>query len=961
MVGVRLFGGVRAEGDDGRPLDVGPPRCQAVLAALALSAGSPVPVRRLVELVWGAEPPRTAEKTLQTYVGRLRRSLGADAVARVGAAYRLEVDPEAVDALRFERLLDAGDVAGALAECGRGEPLAGLDADGLEPDARRLAERRLEALEGDLARRVDDDPAGAVGPLTELTARDPFREGLWALLMTALYRAGRTADALAAYRTARGHMVEELGIEPGPRLRELEAMVLSHDAGLGPAVVAERARAPARASDATPAAEDAPRGNLPRRAVRLIGRGDDLAAVAAAVRAAPAVTLVGPGGIGKTRLAVAAARAAEPDLAGGAWLVGLAELSSAEDVPRAVADVLGVREAAGRSLPRSIVAALEGRHALLVLDNCEHVVEGAAPLVRAVIEGCPHVHVLATSREALGIAGERLVPVGPLDPEGAGAELFAERAAAAAPAFDASSSPREVVEICRRLDGVPLAIELAAARIRSLTPAELLERLDDALRLLGGLGRPQTPHHRTLRATIAWSYDLLPPRERTLLARLSVFPGPFDVAAAEAVAADGDLDRIDVADLLGALVDRSMVVVSTGPHGRRLRLLDTIRAFAAERLADSGAGGALGRRHTAWCRSEVQAVGALLAGRAEAEGVARLAAVRPDLRAAVERACAAGDRATAVALVAPVAPEVLLRSQAEIGDWAERILAITPQADVETVAFCLAWAAQRRLLTQDHEAWERLVERYGEPDHPLVRHARAFLYEDYAALLDATPAAVAELRRRGDEHAAEFYELDVGAALLNLGRLEEHDAAVGALADRFRAHGPPTFLNWALLLLGYSALFQGDRSRAERLFDEAVAVAVPPGTHAPNRAIEAAAAFRHGDRRRAFSILVAHADELLAADNMHGVDITVVEVVPMLTQVGRPADAARLLGFLESTNLLEAPAFAELVAGERAAAEADPALAAALAAGRTLHARDALREMRDLLAGLLAAEGAQGR
>lgn len=956
MVEIRLFGGVRAAGEDGRPLDVGPAKCQAVLAALALSAGSPVPVARLVELVWGADPPRTAEKTLQTYVGRLRRSLGADAVTRAGAAYRLDVDPRAVDVLRFERRLDAGDVAGALAEWD-GEPLAGLDAEGLAPSADRLAERRLEALEADLARRVDEDPAGTVGTLTELTARNPFREGLWALLMTALYRSGRQADALAAYRRARGHMVDELGIEPGPRLRELEAMVLGHDAALGGVAVAERAPSalpPVPGPEALPSPEGGPRGNLPRRAARLIGRADDLDAVAAALGAAPVVTLVGPGGIGKTRLAVAAARAAEPDLVGGAWLVGLAGISSPDDVPRAVADVLGVREAAGRTLTGSIVAALDARHALLVLDDCEHVVDAAAALARAVAEGCPDVRVLATSREALGIADERVVPVGPLEPERAGAELFAERAGAADPAFDAASSRREVVEICRRLDGVPLAIELAAARVRSLTPAELLARLDDALGLLGGGRRPGVAHHRTLRATIAWSHDLLPSRERTLLARLSVFAGSFDVAAAEAVAAGGDLDPPEVAELLGHLVDRSMVLVAPEPGGRRLRLLETIRAFAAERLAEAGGEEEPARRHTEWCREEVEAIGALLAGPAEAEGVVRLAALWPDLRAAVERACAAGDRATAVALVAPVAPEVLVRCRAEIGDWVERILAITPPGDAETIAFCLAWAAQRRLLTQDHAAWDRLAERHGDPDHPLVRHARAYLHEDYAALLEATPAAVAELRRHGRDHAAEFYEIDVGAALLNLGRLEEHDAAVGALADRYRAQGPPTFLDWTLLLLGYSALFQGDRPRAERLFDEAVAVAVPPGTHAPNRPVEAAAAFRHGDARRAFAILLAHADELLATDNMHGVDITVVEVVPMLARVGRPAEAARLLGFLEATNLLDAPAFAELVAAERASADADPALGAARDAGRALDARGALSEMRDVLAGLLA-------
>ncbi|MEQ9093214.1 MAG: hypothetical protein RLN63_03845, partial [Miltoncostaeaceae bacterium] len=372
-------------------------------------------------------------------------------------------------------------------------------------------------------------------------------------------------------------------------------------------------------------------------------------------------------------------------------------------------------------------------------------------------------------------------------------------------------------------------------------------------------------------------------------------------------------------------------------------------------LAAEGEAEELARRHTEWCRAEIERIGGLLAGPREAEGVAHLAALWPDLRAAIDRACARGDRAVAVALVAPVAAETLLRCQAEIGDWVERILAITPQADAETEAFCLAWAAQRRLLIQDHAGWDRLVERRGEPGHPLVRHARAFLYEDYPALLEATPPAVAELRRQGRHHAAEFYEIDIGAALLNLGRLDELDRAVGVLADRYRAQGPPTFLNWTLLLLGYSALFAGDRARAEHLFDEAVAVPVPPGTHSPSRAVEAASAFRRGDARRAFSILLTHVEELLAGENMHGADITVVEFVPMLASAGRPVDAARLLGFLEATNLLDAPAFAELVAAERAAADADPGLDAARRGGRSLDARRALSETRALLIGLLDA------
>lgn len=957
MVRIRLLGGVGAVTDDGRPVDVGPAKCQAVLAALALSAGAAVPVSRIVELVWGEVPPRTAEKTLQSYVTRLRKGLGQDAIVRVGAAYRLDVEPESVDALRFQRRLDAGDVESALAEWG-GPPLAGLEAEGLGSVAEGLVERWLGALELDLERRVERDPPAAIGALTELTARYPFREGLWALLMVALYRVGRQADALQTYRTAREHLVGRLGVEPGPRLREVEALVLSQDERLTAGVPGEGATGEERAArlggDEHPPSrsEGAPRGNLPRRMGRLIGRDGDLRLVGDALSAAPVVTLVGPGGIGKTRLALASARTAEADLGGGAWLVELAGISSPEDVPRAVADALGVREGHGRTLTESIVVALASRQALIVLDNCEHVIAGAADMAHAIAEGCPEARVLATSREGLGLGEERLVSVAPLDPAGPGVELFVERARAVDHSFDPDAQRDQVEEICRRLDGVPLAIELAAARVRSLPPADLLERLGDRLRLLTGGRRPGGERHRTLRATIGWSYDLLAAPERTVFDRLSIFAGPFDLSAAETVAASGDLDAVEVDDVLGGLVERSMLVAESGPFGRRFRLLETMRQFGMERLSESGGADAVADRHTAWVLDRLAIVNRLLAGPGEIEGVARLAELWPNLRAAVDRACASGDRRLARALVRPVVSEVMLRSQDEIGDWVERILAMTPVGDREAIVFGLTWAAQRYAMDQDPEGYERLVRRHGEPDDPMLHHARAFVYEDYEALERWAPRAVDELRRRGDHDLAELFEIDVGAALLNLGRLSEHDAIVSRLADRYRVQGPPTLLNWTLMLLGYSALFQGDQERADRLFGEAVDVGVPERTHSPNRPIEARTALRRGDPARAALILRAHVEELLDTGNMQGASIACVELVDLMASTERLPEAARMLGYLETTGLLEAPGFRSLVAdaADRIAAGADPSLDRELAAGRELDDRGALAYMRDALA-----------
>jgi predicted ATPase/DNA-binding SARP family transcriptional activator/tetratricopeptide (TPR) repeat protein len=1120
VVQIRLLGGVSAT-DDGDPLDVGPGRCQAVLAALALSAGAAVPVWRLVELVWGETAPRTAEKTLQSYITRLRKGLGPGSIVRSGAAYRLDVDADSVDVLRFQRHLDAGDVEAALTEW-TGPPLAGLDAGGLAATVAGLVEQWLGAMEVDLERLVETDAPAAIGPLTELTATHPFREGLWALLMTALYKVGRQAEALAAYRKAREHLVEQLGVEPGPRLRELERLILDQDEQLsvrapstgassgiptgtvtfgfsdiegsarlwashrqqtaqaiarhdelvrsaaadhdgyifatggdsfgvafhragdavawatalqraissepwpegaeirlriglhtgeaeergdnyfGPAVnVASRIASAGHGgqtlvsgvttglldghvlrdlgtfrlggvgadqrifqlgdADHPPLrTEDSRRGNLPGRSGRLIGRDDDLEVIAKALADTPVVTLVGPGGIGKTRLALAAARIAEVDLGGGAWLVELADIASSADVPRAVADVLDVKQGSGRSLPQSIVTALQSRRALLVLDNCEHVVDGAAELARTIAEDCTDVRVLATSREGLGLASEQLIAVGPLDAAGPGVELFNERAAAADRALDPDASRDAVEEICRRLDGVPLAIELAAARTRSLSPADLVERLDDRLRLLTGGRRRSVERHRTLRATIQWSYDLLSPPEQMLFRRLSIFAGSFDLNAAETVASDAELDVADVDELLGDLVERSMVMVESGMYGRRFRLLETMRQFGGEHLSDAGESDLIAKRHAEFVLTEVKHLSELLAGHAEIEGATRLSELWPNLRAAVDWACTSGDLTLATALVRPTAVQGFLRRRnGEICDWAERILAMTPPDDQETIVLGLVWAALCYGLTHDREGYARLVEQCGKPDHVLVRHARLVVGDNGEDAVALRPLAVAEMRRRGEEQIASLFEIFLGGALLNSGRLQEADTHLGALADRFRAEGPPTFLNWTLFLLGSSAAFQGDHERAERLYEESASVEVPVRTNSPNETFEARTAFRRGHHSRAFQILRSYVDELLEAGNMSGADLVCIEFINMMTTINRLPDAARILGLLDTTGL--PPVEALLLgadAADKVASNPEATAAREEAAEQRLDERHALEYIRDVLDELLDQQAA---
>jgi len=1146
-VQIRLFGGVAAATDDGVPVDIGPAKCKAVLAVLALSPGSAVPVSRIVRLVWGDEPPRTADKTLQSYVTRLRKGLGADSIVRTGVAYRLELPAGSVDVVRFQRLLGVDDTEAALAEW-TGTPLAGLDADGLSATVDGLVEQYLGVVESDLGRRIEADAHSVIGSLTELTALHPFREGLWALLMTALYRVGRQADALVAYRRAREHLVEGLGVEPGPRLRELESLILGQDEQLGvnrtsmasalgapsgtvtfgfsdvedstrlwAAHRSDMAEAMARHDELVTAAvdhhggyvfatggdsfgaafhrardaaawatelqaavggrrwpgdisigvriglhtgeteerakgyfgpavivaarlaaaghggqtlvsgvtsalldgcdlrdlgafrlegvvaeqrifqlgegehpplrtDDSRRGNLPRRLGRLIGRDRDLEVVQAALATSPVVTLVGPGGIGKTRLALAAAHRADVDAAGGVWLIELAGTGTSSEVPRTVANVLDVKEGVGRTLTEAIVAELQPRRALLVLDNCEHVIDGAADLAQAVAEGCPEVGVLATSREGLGLRDERLVVVAPLEPAGPGVELFNDRASAASPAFDPSASRDDVEEICRRLDGVPLAIELAAARTRHLSAADLVERLEDRLRLLTGGRRASVERHRTMRATIQWSYDLLTLPQQAMIERLSVLAGPFDRHAAETIVAgavagadpdavgavagadpdsagaggdpDADLDPVDVEDLLGDLVDRSMLVVESGPFGRRYRLLETIRQFAAERLTESGDTDVIAERLARWCVQMVGEIRDQLAGPAEIEAVVRLDELWPNLRAAVDWACATDDRRLARALVGPVATEVYMRSRSEIGDWAERILAITPPDDEELIAFGVTWAARRYMRNRDTDGYERLVGRYGEPDRPMIRYARAFLSDDHASMAAWARRSIVELRRQGEHYVADLNELvAVGFTLLMSGRLDEHDALVAALAERYRAHGPPTCLQWALTYLGISASVQGRHHEARQLYEEAAAVDVPDRTHTLKNPLEARSALRRGDRLRAFETLRSYVDELLVHDNMYVAKFPAVEFVRMMAKVDRVPEAARILGYLESAGSPDVAALTPLVVGVagRTSGDTGPDADHERTIGRDLDDRRALVFMRDVL-GRLAAE-----
>ena len=664
------------------------------------------------------------------------------------------------------------------------------------------------------------------------------------------------------------------------------------------------------------------------------------------------VTVTGPGGIGKTHLAVTVATRAQASYRDGAYLVDLSDRAGHDDVARAVLDALALPEAPGQQPVETVIAALRRRRTLLVLDNCEHVVDRAAATCRALIDQCPDVQVLATSREPLAIGAEQLVPLSPLDPAGAGSELFAQRALSLDPDFDLAAWREDVTEICRRLDGVPLAIELAAARSRTLTPPQLLDRLQDRLRLLVGGRRDRVERHRTLRATLDWSYDLLSPAEQAAFSRLSTFAGPFDLDAAERVGAGGDLDAADVDDLVGCLVDRSLLTVETGRRAeRRYRMLDTIRQYAAETLTDSGETQETQRRHADWCMREVRQIHRLLTGPEEVAGVDQLETLWPELRTAVERALVSGQPQDVVDLVEPVAGEVLLRSRQEIGDWAERVLE-AGDGDRELTVFGLVWAAHRYALAQSPAAYDRLVQDHPEPDNPLVRHGRAFAHEDWETLLDLVPDAEAERHRRGQPFLAELMETDILAAYLNLGRFPELEALAPVLTQRYRTHGPPTLLNWSLMLHGYGAAFQGDHDRADRLFEQAAQIEVPARTHTPSTAVSARVAFRRGDTQKAYELLLHHVEDLLDTGNMQGVGVAAIELVRMMHHAGKKDEVTQLLDYLENSPLLESPFFRGLLSeslAESGAATGTPSSGPVIANDRT-----AAEHMAHLLRALVA-------
>jgi predicted ATPase/DNA-binding SARP family transcriptional activator len=790
-ISVSVLGPVEAR-RAGLPVDLGSPQQRALLALLALHEGSVVPFDAIVDGLWPDAPPRSAGKIVQTYVSRLRKALGAEAIVRHGSGYALVVDGESLDLHRFQELTAAGEHEEALA-LWRGPALADIATlPGLRPEAERLEELRLRAIE----ERLEADLGGGrhaevVGELRGLVAVHPLRERLHGLLMLALYRAGRQADALAAYQAARRLLVEALGIEPGPALRELEKAILAQDPGLAPPPE------PARTT------------RLPSQPTPFLGRRRERIEIVALLQRSDLrlLTLTGAGGSGKTRLALRVASELEPDYPDGVFWVPLASLRDPALVLSAVAEATGVQEQHGATLTQALSKALAGKRALLVLDNAEHLLPAAADEISTL--HAAGVRLLVTSRERLQLRGEHVYGVPPMRLEDA-VSLFVTRSAAVGGSADLSPA---MAKLCRRLDNLPLALELAAARTLIFSPEQLLRRLDQRLDLLKA-PRDADPRHQTLRATIEWSYELLSEEEQRLFRHLAVFAGGCTFDAAEAVC---EADP----DLLQSLVDKSLLRFSTG----RFLMLETIRAYAQdenERHADFAP---VRRRHAGYYLAFAQETKAKLSVSDRSRWVEARAAEQSNLREALDWSIESGSTTLARELAIVFSGAALVRTP-ELRDWLQRALDMPGDDDPVLLARTLKADGYAALIEGDYDS----ARAHLEASLPVLREAK-----DGAELADAI-AGLAEIARIGG-HAPDARRLYKEAIELatRSGAQRIWPTAVFGLAhvefdERNYARARELLLQldierfvWALDALGDLAMAEGDFEGAAGYYRRCIA------------------------------------------------------------------------------------------------------------------------------------------
>jgi predicted ATPase/DNA-binding SARP family transcriptional activator len=927
---------------------LGGPRQRLVLALLLLDAGKAVPAERLVDQVWGEEAPATGTGPKRTYVWQLRRRLDAAAEAAAespagpdgsdttllisrDAGYLLDIRPEQIDLVRFEKLFSDARTAAASSQPERALDLLdrALDlwrgpafgdlatAPALEAAAARCDQLHLAAkeLHAEMQLAIGKHVEVAAG-IDALARANPARENLWALLMTALYRSGRQRDALLCFQEARTILVDEMGIEPGPELRDLEQRILSQD----PALEWRPRGSPPRQTAGDEAETSTVPNNLPRDLTSFVGRVAERAAVAEAVDDARLVTLTGTGGGGKTRLARAVAGDVATRFLDGVWFVDLAAVSDPSLIPRAVAEPLGVDADEAGQLDH-LCRAIADRSVLLVLDNCEHLVDSVAKTVEELLLRCPSLFILATSREELRVTPELVwrVPTlslpEPTDDEqiileSEAVQLFIERGRAALGGFAPSGDALEaVVKICRNLDGVALALELAAALVGSLPLDDIASRLDDRLALLAEGRREGPERHRTLRATLDWSFELLDEPAQDLFAQLGVFVGDFTLSAAEAVTGS-ESDPLGTARCLGHLVRTSMIGCLTGSDGaERYRMLETIRQYAREQHGDCDD---IHRSHARFYADLAAESERHVHGPAASEWLARVSSEMPNLRTAVAWAFSNDDLETAVRLAGPLRwffPRMGLLDEA--AGWLARALdrrdELTPEllltglTAASTVEFCRGEFGVTRSLGEESIELARKLGDSRMLAIALIVQGAAVVYEgDLERAEDCFQEAEVLCARRGDRWGTAWMLTSWAAGSRRAGQYERSrkqlDEALAIFRDLHDRHGQLL----PLINLAFTAQAAGEFAEALELATEAERLATALGDRQLRHValcLLGRLELARGDTDKARDLLVRSIRDFPGAHTRLMIAIALEGLAELAGLAGNHRDSAALWGF----------------------------------------------------------------
>jgi len=844
-----MLGPFELRTDDGSFAGVPGARLRGLLTALALEPGHVVPNATLVDWIWGERPPSDAANALQRLVSRLRKALPDGLVEGQTGGYRLTVEPDAVDAVRFERLVGQARTdedprrvrllrealvlwrGAAMQDVGLQESAA------FDAAVARLERLRLAATEDLFDAEISlGHGAEVVTELTDLVAAHPVRERLVAALMRALVAAGRDNEALLVYQRTREALADALGVDPSPELSALHVALLR----------GELVRW-----------EDNRKTNLRAELTSFVGKDADVAAVRELIARHRLTTLIGPGGSGKTRLAIETVRTLLGDFADGAWLADLAAIGADGDVAQAALAALGLRDGLLGGTPNAeptgrLIAAIREREALLILDNCEHVIESAAVFAHRVLGECRRLRILATSREPLGITGEALWLVEPLAlPEGDASpgeiesspavQLLRDRAGAVRKDLGADARTLSTMaRVCRALDGMPLAIELAAARLRAMSVDQLASRLDDRFRLLTSGSRTALPRHKTLRAVVDWSWELLTDAERMVLRRLSVFSGGASLEAAERVCAggaaeQGAVEQEQVLDLLTALTEKSLLLAE-GDSAPRYRMTGTIKEYAAHRLAEAGESALARHAHLA-CFTELTETADPHLRRAEQlDWLATLEAEHDNIGSAMRGALAAGEAQAAMRLAAAAGWYWWLGGHRAEG--LELIIAATKTpGEVADATRAMVYALIVHFVSDgrrdEHQVAEWIHQAYLFSQRSQSRNPILALVVPLERMLQ-TPDAVLPtwelLLGNEDPWVRALARLQLGKMRIMLGQDgRDADAYLEMALAEFRALGERFGISFALTELAERMAVRGELAGACEHYEQAIAVVTEVG------------------------------------------------------------------------------------------------------------------------------------